>query len=262
MTPLTSTLRLQSHALTIDLSRHQLVHLSTTRLAVRGQQLSLRNLRGARVSTQPKGKQRPRSSQHTIAIVPYNPCSPIISRIERRRAMMDAPTTPPKTRNHSIDVKWDEDDNSVDEVPDFHFDWGVGGKSREKEKSFEAFATPPVNGRVVSLQQSANTSLSSSVGSSKAFPRSEISARSAATSLPTPPDDFRTSLGRRAAHEDEEHTSSGSRSRSSRVVSEPLLLGGTSGHSVRSRWIALLNRTDLSLCSCKGLVKMVGRRRA
>lgn len=142
-------------------------------------------------------------------------------------AMTGSPTTPPKTRNHSIDVQWDDDDNSV-EIPDFHFDWGLK-KSQEKEKSFEAF-TPPVNGRVLSLQQSANTSLTSSVGSSKAFPRSEISARSAATSLPTPPDELRSALGRRA-HEDEE-TSSGSRSRSSRIVSEPLLSGSASGHSV------------------------------
>lgn len=146
--------------------------------------------------------------------------------------MMGSPTTPPKTRNHSIDLQWDEDDNSV-EIPDFHFDWGLK-KSQEKEKSFETFATPPVNGRVLSLQQSANSSMASSVGSNKAVPRSELSSRSAATSLPTPPDELRSTLGRRNAHEDENQMSSGLRSRGSRIVSEPQLPGSASGPMVCS----------------------------
>lgn len=173
--------------------------------------------------------------QHDIAL------DPTLPNTSEAVTMTSSPTTPPKSKIHPIDVQWDDDDNSV-EIPDFHFDWGLK-RSQEKGKPFESFATPPVHGRITSLQHSANTSLNSSVGSSEAAFRSEISARSATTSLPTPPDEQRSALGRRSADDEEEERSAGSRSQGARIVSEPLLSRSVSGTSVRYE----IDRT-----SCRG----------
>lgn len=175
-------------------------------------------------------KERERHNSSDIALV-FPDSAPRPTTMRRNdQDMMGSPTTPPKIKNHqSIDVQWDEEENSV-EIPDFHFDWGLR-RNQQKEKPHEVFTTPPINDRALLLQQSANSSLESSVGSSRGFPRSEISARSAANSLPTPPDELRTALGRRTVLEEEE-TSLGLRSRGSRVVSEPLLAGSASGHPV------------------------------